>query len=168
MYTRGTTVVIERDRCEIEKETGRRGASRLCSETRACLINDIDKTVNRERNSLPSVIYLCARWTDMRPRYRTRFGILSRLAREKKFNITSVRGMSKHDDKLEYVIGSGGCNFSYFYIFYCAQYNSNIIMHLIKKKKAILKSIRNTTQINWKICTMNETKCCNPKDRNKS
>lgn len=59
--TRGTTVVIERDRCEIEKETGRRGAGRLCSETCACLINDIDKTVNRERNSLPSVIYSCAR-----------------------------------------------------------------------------------------------------------
>lgn len=94
IVTRGTTVVIERDRCEIEKETGRRGAGRLCSETCACLINDIDKTVNRERNSLPSVIYSCARWTDM-SHNGTRFGILSRLVREKKFNTTSVRGMSK-------------------------------------------------------------------------
>lgn len=132
--TRGTTVVIERDRCEIEKETGRRGAGRLCSETCACLINDIDKTVNRERNSLPSVIYSCARWTDMNHN-GTRFGILSRLVREKN-SIPPLFEVWANNDKLEYVIESGGCNFSYFYIFYCycTQYNSNIITHLIKNK----------------------------------
>lgn len=86
--TRGTTVVIERDRCEIEKETGRRGAGRLCSETCACLINDIDKTVNRERNSLPSVIYSCARWTDM-SHNGTRFGILSRAWKKIQYHLCS-------------------------------------------------------------------------------
>lgn len=45
--------VGNRDGDKIEKEAGQRGTHRLCSDTTGCLISDIDKSVNRERNSLP-------------------------------------------------------------------------------------------------------------------
>lgn len=45
--------VGNRDGDKIEKEAGQRGTHRLCSDTAVCLISDIDKSVNRERNSLP-------------------------------------------------------------------------------------------------------------------
>lgn len=45
--------VGDRDGGKIEKEAGQRGTHRLCSDTAGCLISDIDKSVNRERNSLP-------------------------------------------------------------------------------------------------------------------
>lgn len=49
--------VGNRDGDKIEKEAEQRGTHRLCSDTAGCLISDIDKSVNRERNSLPRAIY---------------------------------------------------------------------------------------------------------------